>query len=334
MSLLRFEHNWYLLSLLLAPLLLLLYILLVKWKKKTIRKIGDEKLIRQLIADYSPRRFLIKFLLVFMAFILTGLGVANMQYPKQAEQVQRQGVDVILVLDVSKSMLARDLQPSRLDRAKQFLNKLIDKLRNDRVGLVLFAGRAYLQMPLTTDHASAKIYINTASPESVPAQGTMIGEALTITQNAFGQKEKKYKTVVLVTDGEDHDEKAAEAAGMLAENGALLHTIGVGSTEGATLMDPVTKEQKRDAQGNVVISRLNENMLQDLSKIGNGTYLHLENTDQAVNHILEQINGMEQKSITDQSFIHYRSFFQWFLGLALLLLLLDFIISERKRKTP
>ena len=263
---LRFEHNWYLLSLLLAPLLLLLYILLVKWKKKTIQKIGDEKLIRQLIADYSPRRFLIKFLLVFMAFILTGLGVANLQYPKQAEQVQRQGVDVILVLDVSKSMLARDLQPSRLDRAKQFLNKLIDKLRNDRVGLVLFAGRAYLQMPLTTDHASAKIYINTASPESVPAQGTMIGEALTITQNAFGQKEKKYKTVVLVTDGEDHDEKAAEAAGILAENGALLHTIGVGSTEGATLMDPVTKEQKRDAQGNVVISRLNENMLQELVK--------------------------------------------------------------------
>lgn len=296
-------------------------------------KIGDEKLIRQLIADYSPRRFLIKFLLVFTAFILTGLGVANLQYPKQAEQVQRQGVDVILVLDVSKSMLARDLQPSRLDRAKQFLNKLIDKLRNDRVGLVLFAGRAYLQMPLTTDHASAKIYINTASPESVPAQGTMIGEALTITQNAFGQKEKKYKTVVLVTDGEDHDEKAAEAAGILAENGALMHTIGVGSAEGATLMDPVTKEQKRDAQGNVVISRLNEKMLQDLSKIGNGTYLHLENTDEAVNHILEQINGMEQKSITDQSFIHYRSFFQWFLGLALFLLLLDFIFSERKRKT-
>lgn len=329
----RFEHSWFLLSLVLVPVLILLFILLVRWKKKTIRKIGDEKLIRQLIADYSPKRFLFKFILVLSAFILTGLGVANLQYPKQGELIQRQGVDVILVLDVSKSMLARDVRPNRLERARQLVNKLIDKLRNDRVGLVLFAGRAYLQMPLTTDHSSAKIYVNSASPESVPAQGTVIGEALTISNNAFGQKEKKFKTVVLITDGEDHDEKAMEAAGILAENGVLLHTIGVGSTEGSTLVDPITQEQKKDAQGNVVISRLNEAMLQELAKGANGTYQHLENTDQAVNNILEQINGMEQKSISDQSFINYRSFFQWFIALALALLLLDFFISERKRKS-
>jgi len=316
-----------------VPLLILLYILLIRWKIRTVRKIGDEKLIRLLIADYSPRRFLVKFLLVLTAFTLTGLGVANLRYPKQVEQIQRQGVDVILVLDVSKSMLARDIQPNRLERAKQLINKLIDKLRNDRVGLVLFASRAYLQMPLTTDHASAKIYLNSASPESVPAQGTVIGEALTISNNAFGQKEKKYKTVVLVTDGEDHDEKAMESAGILAENGVLLHTIGVGSAEGSTLIDPVTQDQKRDAQGNVVISRLNEPMLQELARKANGTYQHLENTDQAVSNILGQINSMEQKSISDQSFINYRSFFQWFLGLALALLLLDFFISERIRKT-
>ncbi|MGL6269080.1 MAG: VWA domain-containing protein [Chitinophagaceae bacterium] len=329
---LRFEHNWFLLTLVFAPVLILLFILMVRWKKNTIRKIGDEKLIRQLIADYSPKRFLFKFLLVLCAFVLTGLGVANLQYPKQAEQVQRQGVDVILVLDVSKSMLARDLRPNRLERARQLVNKLIDKLRNDRVGLVLFAGRAYLQMPLTTDHSSAKIYVNSASPESVPAQGTVIGEALTISNNAFGQKEKKYKSVILITDGEDHDEKALEAAAILSENGAILHTIGVGSPEGATLIDPVTQEQKRDAQGNVVISRLNEAMLQELAKAANGTYQHLENTDQAVNNLLEQINGMEQKSISDQSFINYRSFFQWFIAVALAFLLLDFFISERKRK--
>jgi Ca-activated chloride channel family protein len=188
-------------------------------------------------------------------------------------------------------------------------------------------------MPLTTDHSSAKIYVNSASPESVPAQGTVIGEALTISNNAFGQKEKKFKTVVLITDGEDHDEKAMEAAGILAENGVLLHTIGVGSSEGSTLIDPITQEQKKDAQGNVVISRLNEPMLQELAKAANGTYQHLENTDQAVNNILEQINGMEQKSISDQSFINYRSFFQWFIAFALALLLLDFFISERKRKS-
>jgi Ca-activated chloride channel family protein len=321
-----------LLTLLLAPVLVFLFILLVKWKKKTIAKIGDERLIRQLISDYSPGRFLVKFILVLSAFVLTGLGVANLQYPRQVEQVQRQGVDVILVLDVSKSMLARDIQPNRLERSKQLMNRLIDKLRNDRIGLVLFAGRGYLQMPLTTDHSSAKIYVNSASPESVPAQGTVIGEALTISNNAFGQKEKKYKTVVLITDGEDHDETAMEAAGLLAENGAILHTIGVGSAEGSTLTDPVTGEQKKDAQGNVVISRLNEPMLQELAKAANGTYQHLENTDRVVNNILEQINGMEQKSISDQSFINYRSFFQWFIGIALGLLILDFFISERKRK--
>jgi Ca-activated chloride channel homolog len=161
----------------------------------------------------------------------------------------------------------------------------------------------------------------------------VIGEALTISNNAFGQKEKKYKTVVLVTDGEDHDEKAMESAGILAENGVLLHTIGVGSAEGSTIIDPITQDQKKDAQGNVVISRLNEPMLQELARKANGTYQHLENTDQAVSNILGQINNMEQKSISDQSFINYRSFFQWFLGLALAMLLLDFFVSERKRKT-
>ena len=198
------------LTLLLAPVLVLLFILLIKWKKKTITKIGDEKLIRQLIADYSPRRFLVKFILVLSAFVLTGLGVANLQYPKQVEQVNRQGIDVMIALDVSKSMLAQDMQPDRLQRARLMVNRLIDRLQNDRVGLVLFAGRAYLQMPLTSDHSAAKMYVNTASTQSVPTQGTVIAEALTTCNNAFDEKQKKYKAVILITDGEDHDETAME----------------------------------------------------------------------------------------------------------------------------
>jgi Ca-activated chloride channel family protein len=328
--LLRFEYPLLLLSIALAPVMVLLFVGLMRWKRRTVRRIGDEALIRQLIAGYSPRKFLWKFILVMGAFVLTGLGLANLQSPGQVQQVQRQGVDVMIVLDVSRSMMARDIQPSRLERARQLAGKLIDKLRNDRVGLVLFAGRAYLQMPLTTDHAAAKIYVSTASPASVPTQGTVIGEALQVASNAFGSTDKKFKTVVLITDGEDHDEQALELAGKLAQEGVLLHTIGVGTPEGATLSDPVTQEQKRDAQGNVVISRLNENELRQLSQQANGIYLRLGDTGEAVDAILGQVDAMEKKAIVDPSTIRYRSFFQWFLALALALLLLEFFLSERK----
>ncbi len=327
---LRFEHTWFLISLAAVPVMILLYRLVLRWKKTTIKKIGDEKLVSQLIACYSPKMFFLKFLLIVTAFILTGLGVANLQSPSQIEQIKRQGVDVMIALDVSKSMLAEDVQPNRLERSKQLVNKLIDRLKNDRIGLVIFAGRAYLQMPLTTDHAAAKMYLNTSSPAAVPTQGTVISEALTICNNAFGEKEKKFKTVVLITDGEDHDEQTLTVIKRLAENGVLLHTVGVGTSQGALLNDPVTGEPKKDAEGNVVISKLNEAFLQELSQASNGTYRLLENTDETVKSILEQVNSMEQKAITDQSLINYRSFFQWFLSIAVVLLILDLFIAEKK----
>lgn len=332
-NLLRFENPLFLLTLLGIPLMVLLFRFLLDWKKKTVKKIGDEKLVNLLISGYSPKKFLFKFLLIAGAFGLTALGVANLQAPGQIEQIQRQGVDVMIALDVSRSMLAEDVQPNRLERAKQLVSKLIDKLKNDRIGLVLFAGRAYLQMPLTTDHAAAKIYVNTASPASVPTQGTVIGEALTICNNAFGSKDKKFKTVVLITDGEDHDEKTMSIVQNLAENGILLHTIGVGTTTGTTIPDPVTGESKRDQDGNIVVSKLNEIFLQELSQQGHGTYRLLVNTDETVNSILDQVNSMEQKFITDQSMINYRSFFQWFLVVALIILVADLFISERKNVT-
>lgn len=311
--------------------MVLLYLGVVRWKRRTVRNIGDEALVRQLVAGYSPRKFRWKFYLVLAAFVLAGLGFANLQYPGQVEQVQRQGVDVMIVLDVSRSMLARDLQPSRLDRARQFVQRLIDRLRNDRVGIVLFAGRAYLQMPLTTDHAAARLYINSAGPESVPTQGTVIGEALQVALNAYGAADKKFKTVVLITDGEDHDDQALELAARLKEEGVLLHTVGVGTPQGGTLADPVTQEQKRDAEGKVILSRLNEPVLQQLAQAASGTYLRLTDTDQTVDGILAQVDAMEKKAILDPSSIRYRSFFQWFLVAAFILLIVEFFISERKK---
>ena len=206
----------------------------------------------------------------------------------------------------------------------------IDKLRNDRVGLVLFAGRAYLQMPLTSDHDAAKMYVSTASTASVPTQGTVIGEALQICTNAFDRQQKKFKAVVLVTDGEDHDASALEIARQMADDGVLLHTIGVGTATGANLIDPDTREMKRNEDGSAVVTRLNEKELNDLARTGNGSYQLLADTDEAVNRILAEIAGMEKKNIRDSSLLSYRSYFPWFLGLAALLLLAEMFYSERK----
>jgi len=328
--LVRFENPWFLLTLIGALILIVLFRSVVKWKKTTIKKIGDEKLIRQLINGYSPSRFQIKFFLVLLGFILTAMGVANLQSPTEVELINRQGIDVMIVLDVSKSMMAQDIQPNRLERAKQLAGKLVDKLSNDRVGLVLFAGRSYLQMPLTTDHSAAKMYINTASTSSVPTQGTVIGEALTLANSTFDEKQKKFKAVILITDGEDHDEAAVEVAKKMAEEGVLLHTIGVGSSSGTQFTDPETGEIKRDNMGNVVMTRLNEKELIDLATVGNGEYQMLLDTETAVSKILAQIDAMEKRTITDNSQLNYRSFFQWFIAAAIILLMAELIISERK----
>lgn len=326
----RFEHTIFLLALVLVPLMGLLYYSLLKWKKNTASRIGDPVLVKELIKGYSPVRFRFKFFMILLAFIIATLGLANLQRPDQVAQVNRQGVDVMIALDVSKSMVAEDIQPSRLQRARLMVGKLIDNLKNDRVGLVLFAGRAYLQMPLTSDHGAAKMYVNSASTASVPTQGTVIGEALQICNNAFNEEQKKFKAVVLITDGEDHDESALEIARKMAEDGVLLHTVGVGTSSGANIIDPDTKELKRNQDGSPVVSKLNEKELMDLAITGNGSYQLLADTDIAVDKIIREIDGMEKKTIKDNSLLSYRSFFPWFLGVAALLLVVELFYPERK----
>jgi Ca-activated chloride channel family protein len=227
----------------------------------------------------------------------------------------------MIALDVSKSMLAEDIQPNRLQRAKLLVNKLIDELDNDKIGLVVFAGRAYLQMPLTSDHSAAKMYVNAASTASVPTQGTVIGDALQICNNAFEKEQKKFKAVILISDGEDHDEKAVEIAKTMAEDGVLLHTIGIGTS---------TKEVKKNADGTPVITRVNEKELMDLALTGNGSFQLLADADAAVSQVIKEIDGMEKKTIKDNSLLNYRSFFPWFLGAAILILILELLYPERK----
>lgn len=206
----------------------------------------------------------------------------------------------------------------------------MSRLQNDRIGLVLFAGRAYLQMPLTTDHGAARMYVHNAGPEVVPTQGTVIGEALRLSNAAFNSKDKKYKAVVLITDGEDHDPASLQVAQELAGNAIMINTVGIGSPEGAPIMDPATNEYKKDLQGNTVISKLNEGSLQQLAQSTKGVYVRLTDPEQAVATIMQQLSLIEKTDLEDSAFKDFKSFFQWFLAAALLLLLVEFFFPERK----
>ncbi|HSB92489.1 MAG TPA: VWA domain-containing protein, partial [Flavitalea sp.] len=282
------------------------------------------------IADYSPSAFLIKFVLLLLTITFLVLGLANLQAEGRSDNVKRKGVDVMIALDVSKSMLATDIKPDRLSRAKQLITRLVNQLPEDRIGIILFAGRAYLQMPLSTDHGAALMYIQQAGPESVPTQGTVISEALKLSAQSFNSKERKYKSIVLITDGEDHDPEAMQLTKDLAASGVVINTVGVGSPDGATIIDPSTGDVKKDVNGNTVVSKLNETELKILSAQTNGTYTLLDDPDAAIGSIMKQLSLIEQTAMEDKAFRDYTSYFQWFLAAALLLLLMEFFMPERK----
>jgi Ca-activated chloride channel homolog len=328
----KFQHPEYFIGLLLIPMLIYLYSGLVSWKKKLSSRIGDPSLVAQLVKSFSAKNFLLKFVLICAAVFFLVVGLANLRARGKAEDITRQGVDVMIVLDVSKSMLAQDVKPSRLDKARQLLYRLVDRLQNDRVGLILFAGRAYMQMPLTTDHSAAKLYISEAGPDAVPTQGTVFSEALSMANSSFNRNEHKYKAVVLISDGEDHDAEALKVAKQMAEDGVMINTVGIGSVEGSEIIDPETKEPKKDDKGNTVISKLNEQELVSLSDATNGIYIHLDNLEDATITLTQRLDSIEKRALADNEFVNFTNYFPWFIGLAGLLLIIELFIPERKRK--
>ena len=296
-----------------------------------IRTLGDELLVNALMPRYSKPLRLLKFGMILLALAIGFIGLANLQAGSRTEKVERKGIDVMIALDVSKSMLARDLSPNRLERAKQFVARLLEKLGNDRIGLILFAGRAYVSVPLTVDLSALKMNLAGASPSLVPTQGTVIGEAVSMARQSFNAKETKYKSIILISDGEDHDEGAADEVKKAVGEGIMINTVGIGSPEGSPIFDPETKENKRDDQGEEVISKLNEKELQDIASAGQGVYLRLGNTDAGADAIARQISTTEQKNFGDNIFTDYNSYYQYFIGISLLLILIEFFIPERKK---
>lgn len=328
---LHFQYHSFIWLFALLGIACLLYFLYLRWKAGRIRSMGDSRLVSVLMGTYSPGRAHGKFAILSLAMIAGIVTVMHLRKPGDSGGISRKGIDVVLALDVSRSMLATDLAPSRLDRARQFMQKLIDALPNDRIALVLFAGQAYLQMPLTTDHGAASLYVSTASTESVPSQGTLVSEALRRSANAFNAAERRFKAVVLITDGEDHDEGAASTAREMSEEGMMISTVGVGSASGSRIPDPATGGFRKDQYGNEVVSTLNEGLLKEIASATNGVYINLRDSDAAVKAITEQLAQIEKKAFSDKSLVNYRSFYWLFAGLMLLLLLLELFLPETKK---
>lgn len=322
----RFQHIEALWALLLIPLAIILYIAYLRWRRARLRKLGDPALTRHLLAGRINGRSTTRFVLITAAMGLAIVGLANLQQGAQTEKAQRKGVDVIFALDVSRSMLAKDVQPDRLTRAKQLITRMMDKMTNDRVGLVVFAGKSYLQVPLTIDYSAAKMLLETVNPDMIPTQGTVLAEAIQLADESFSQKEKKYKTIVLISDGEDHDEKALDAARKAAEQGAVIHTIGIGSPQGAPIFDAATGQQKVDENGQPVITKLNEDELKSLSSATGGSYTLLSNTSKAADDLVGRIDEMEGKNYGSVLFTDYISYFQYFIAAALLLMIAEWLL--------
>ncbi|MGH2553021.1 MAG: VWA domain-containing protein [Chitinophagaceae bacterium] len=327
---LQFQHKelyWLIAGLV---ILVVLFAGLIRWKKNVKKRLGDENLVNLIINKYSPVRFGIKFMLIVLAFTMGVLSAMNPRKSGAATNFNRKGIDVAIALDVSNSMLATDLPPSRLERAKQFLNKLINEMPDNRVALVLFAGKAYLQMPMTIDHHAAQIFISSASPDAVPQQGTVISDALQMSAGAFAGSDQKFKSVILISDGEAHDEDAVHEAKELAGQGVMINTVGIGSPDGAEINDPATGQPKKDEAGNTVISRLNEEELKTISKYTNGVYLRLHNSDEAIAALMNHLSQIDRKVPGDTSLMNYKNYFMWFAAAMFILLLAEPFFSERQ----
>ena len=315
---------------------ILLFIYYNKWKKKAFENFGKFSTIENLIPNYSKTRENIKFIILLSYISALIIGIANPQIGTKMEEVKREGVDLMIALDLSNSMLSEDIKPNRLERARQAISRLIDKLEGDRIGLIVFAGDAYVQLPITTDYSAAKLFLATVNTSIIPSQGTAIGKAIKLSMNSFDMQNGQNKAIIIITDGENHEDDAIQQAKEANEQGVFIHTLGMGLSKGGPI--PIYNQNgdnigyRKDKEGNTVISKLNEQMLQEIASNGNGTYVRANNTQAGLSTLFLEINKMEKKEIGTMVFTEYKDRFQLFISFALLLLLADLILLNRKNK--
>lgn len=329
----RFAHIEYLWLLLLIPAFVAGYIAIMQRKKRQLKEFGDPELLEELMPNVSRVRPAVKFGLVMLALTLLILAIARPQYGQKEKTIKRQGIEVMIALDISNSMLAEDVAPNRLDRAKQMLSKLIDNMVDDKVGLIVFAGEAYVQLPITCDYVSAKMFLNTITPDLIKTQGTAIGDAIMTCVRSFGEEEKGVsRAIVLITDGENHEDDALAAAKAATEKGIKVFVAGIGKPDGSPIPIPGTNNFRKDRAGNVVVSKLNEEMCREIAQAGQGIYVRCDNTNTATRAIQKELDELAKSEIDTKVYADYNEQYQGFVLLALLILIADFFIFNRKNK--
>lgn len=326
----RFEEPAYLYLLLLLPVLALLYWYSNYRRRRAIRKFGDLELMAMLMPDVSRYRPDVKFGIIWLVVALFSLLLARPQFGSKLETVKRQGVEVMIALDISNSMLAQDVQPSRLAKAKRLVAQLVDKMENDKVGMIVFAGDAFTQLPITSDYISAKMFLESIDPSLISKQGTAIGAAINLATRSFTPQEGVGRAVIVITDGENHEGGAVEAATEAAKKGIQVNVLGVGLPDGAPIPMEGTNDYRKDREGNVIVTRLNEAMCQEIAKAGNGLYVRVDNTNNAQKAIGQEINKMAKADVETQVYTEFNEQFQAVAWFILILLLVEMLILERK----
>lgn len=315
------------------PLLLVVYLYLNIRKRKDVQKMGNLNTLRLMMPELSLKRSYLNFWFIFAALCAGILLVARPQFGTKVETVEKEGIELVIAIDVSNSMLANDLSPDRLSRARQILSRLIDVRRNDKVALIVFAGEAYVQMPLTSDTQSAKIFLNTIDPSLVPVQGTAIAQAISLGMTSFSADEEVSRAMVIITDGEDHEGNAAEQAAKAAEAGVMINVLGVGSPEGSPLPGGDTgSNYLADSEGNVVVSRLNEEMAMEIARLGGGLYVRADNSNSAIRALEVQLDELETTRTASLSYSEYDEQFPLLGWVLLIILLVEVLIYDKKNR--
>jgi len=328
----QFASPEYLFLLLLVPLLISIFVFSDIRRKRNVKKFGNPELLEGLMPNVSKIRPLVKFCLQLLALILLVIVLAQPQFGSKEETVKRNGIEVMIALDVSNSMLAEDIKPNRLEKAKQMLSQLVDNLENDRIGLIVFAGDAFVQLPITVDYVSAKMFLSTINTQIVPRQGTAIGTAIDLSIKSFGQANESGRAIIVITDGENHEDDAVGAAKLAVENGITVNVVGMGRPEGAPIPIPGTMSFWKDRNDNVVVTKLNEEMCREIAKAGQGIYVRADNTNTALRALTAELNKLEKSEIETKVYTEHNEQFQSFAFFALFLLILDFFVFYRKNK--
>ena len=326
------EKIWFWL-LLIVPVMLVVFLWTVFWKKRVQKAFGSMVVLKRLSPDLSFFKSTLKFSVLCLA--ITGLVIAlvNPKIGTKLETIKREGVDIVFAIDVSKSMLAEDVAPNRIEKSKQLVTQIINNLASDRIGIIAYAGKAFPQLPITTDYAAAKMFLQSMNTDMLSSQGTAIDEAIQLSRNYFDDEEQTNRVLIIISDGEDHNDLSTEVAEAASEEGIKIYTIGVGSEKGGPIplkRNGIVMSYKKDQNNETVITRLNAETLQLIAKEANGEYIDGNSTAAAVEQIRDILNAMDKKEFEAKEFAEYKDQFQWFLGFGLFFLILDVLFLERK----